>query len=511
MESGAEPERGWEYIEAQQALRHQQQSMDTEDASLQQSPEEAEGSASSSSESEQETVRGSLNDASSQFPEEEARSNIRLDFQADSSNSATPAEHGLAFGIPQPAESPNEIQDLIPQHTSSPLPNEEEGEAAPEGSVFPSPQVSEPEGARAISPIFAQPRQAHPLPDIHPWTANTVDVTGSSASASSSIRVHAPPRHQHSGAQASKRLQALSKLKDELTRLKTFSKWAGPKDIVTELARAGFFCFGQGSQAQCVFCLIIIGRWEPQENPFLTHKVANPKCRFVRRMPVGNVPRIPELGPTPYPEPFSSLRPDEGLGYEDYGPPQEPRYRTYESRICTFTRWPRSNAVDARDLAAAGFTYTERTDLVRCFHCDGGLRYWERNSDPWKEHARWFPDCQYIRLIKGRSYIVSAQQGLKENTPGAYPQRSIGSISEENETELPSEIRLRFQGPQQKASSGKDSYPQETVCRLCLSAEGNIALIPCGHTGFCAGCFSAMGPGCPICRVPHQKYLRIYF
>lgn len=30
-------------------------------------------------------------------------------------------------------------------------------------------------------------------------------------------------------------------------------------------------------------------------------------------------------------------------------------------------------------------------DVVRCFHCDGGVRNWSFGDDPWREHAKWYP------------------------------------------------------------------------------------------------------------------------
>jgi hypothetical protein len=29
-------------------------------------------------------------------------------------------------------------------------------------------------------------------------------------------------------------------------------------------------------------------------------------------------------------------------------------------------------------------------DQVRCFSCDGGLKYWDPDDEPWTEHAKWF-------------------------------------------------------------------------------------------------------------------------
>ena len=50
-------------------------------------------------------------------------------------------------------------------------------------------------------------------------------------------------------------------------------------------------------------------------------------------------------------------------------------------------------------------------DKVKCFHCDVQLNEWEPEDDPFVEHARWFPQCQYIRLIKGEDFVHDVQNG----------------------------------------------------------------------------------------------------
>lgn len=44
-------------------------------------------------------------------------------------------------------------------------------------------------------------------------------------------------------------------------------------------------------------------------------------------------------------------------------------------------------------------------DAVRCYHCGGGLRNWERGDDPWVEHARWYSDCPHVIQVKGQSFV----------------------------------------------------------------------------------------------------------
>ncbi|KAG0722737.1 E3 ubiquitin-protein ligase XIAP [Chionoecetes opilio] len=45
------------------------------------------------------------------------------------------------------------------------------------------------------------------------------------------------------------------------------------------------------------------------------------------------------------------------------------------------------------------------SDHVRCFYCGNGLRNWEKDDDPWEEHARWYPECNYIHVKMGQEYV----------------------------------------------------------------------------------------------------------
>lgn len=64
---------------------------------------------------------------------------------------------------------------------------------------------------------------------------------------------------------------------------------------------------------------------------------------------------------------------------------------------------------------------------MKCFFCDGGLRNWEREDDPWHEHARWFPSCKYVRQVKGDSFVeeVLTQEGGKIQQTAVYESKKI--------------------------------------------------------------------------------------
>ncbi|KAI8517615.1 Protein DETOXIFICATION 47, chloroplastic [Branchiostoma belcheri] len=95
----------------------------------------------------------------------------------------------------------------------------------------------------------------------------------------------------------------------------------------------------------------------------------------------------------------------------------------------TISSWLSANevrlAVKGFSLAYSGYSTCDVADQVRCFWCEGGLKDWQQDDDPWEEHARWYgPECGYVIMNKGMDYIrdirtrrppVVQQDGLFEN------------------------------------------------------------------------------------------------
>lgn len=49
-------------------------------------------------------------------------------------------------------------------------------------------------------------------------------------------------------------------------------------------------------------------------------------------------------------------------------------------------------------------------DRVKCFFCGNILGQWEKDDDPWKEHAQWFPDCPFLVQCMGKGFVSEIQQ-----------------------------------------------------------------------------------------------------
>ncbi|NWS16764.1 BIR protein, partial [Pachyramphus minor] len=167
----------------------------------------------------------------------------------------------------------------------------------------------------------------------------------------------------------------------EEARLRTFHSWPLTFLSPTDLAKAGLYYLGTADKVACFTCGGQLCNWEPKDNAVSEHRRHYPSCSFVenltRDQPSFNVSNV--------------------------------SMQTHEARVKTFINWPTRIPVQPEQLADAGFYYVGRNDDVKCFCCDGGLRCWESGDDPWIEHAKWFPRCEYLLRVKGREFVSQIQ------------------------------------------------------------------------------------------------------
>lgn len=80
--------------------------------------------------------------------------------------------------------------------------------------------------------------------------------------------------------------------KFEINRLRSFqtTKWRNNSVSPSELAKAGFYFTGDIDRVRCFECSTEICRWEDGDIPMSEHQRWGGRCRFVRRLPCGNVP-----------------------------------------------------------------------------------------------------------------------------------------------------------------------------------------------------------------------------
>ena len=83
--------------------------------------------------------------------------------------------------------------------------------------------------------------------------------------------------------------------------------------------------------------------------------------------------------------------------------PYAPNMQNTVTRIASFDhRWKREKMLaQPKELADAGFYFLGVHNQTKCFYCGGGLQNWEMTDDPFFEHVKWYPNCEYLLRKKG--------------------------------------------------------------------------------------------------------------
>lgn len=344
----------------------------------------------------------------------------------------------------------------------------------------------------------------------------------------------------------------------EELRFRSFgTKWPHQFIETRILAKTGFYFIGPYDQVKCYFCKVEVGCWENGDNEVIEHSRWSPNCPLLKRRETTNVPIEPiteldqllpplsydvcgpcgiDIRPGSYSESSYSSSPatsqssqsptftSSSIGFtveqetQTLKPADFPEFAIETARLRSFDDWPKTIKQKPQQLSDAGFFYTQKGDRVRCFSCGGGLRDWDENDDPWEQHALWFSNCEYLKLIKGQEYIDSVkekQQKLdaEKNVLTTLSQESIASTASSNgplATTTAKTIAMPAQSAERDETNQETKLCESRLCKICYSSEYNTAFFPCGHVIACTKCASSVTK-CPLCRKPFERVMRVFF
>jgi len=218
----------------------------------------------------------------------------------------------------------------------------------------------------------------------------------------------------------------------EAVRLKSFHIWPHSWKKSEEFAAAGFFYTGESDIVKCFECGDELWKWKVEDDPMVDHQRWFGKCRFIRKIPCGNVPistdssAIPASVPegvdecgiyvrTNIPKSSSTHGDQENFRLKELASkPKYPEYVNYAARLASYNKWPKAMSQTKEELATAGFYYSGSGDETLCYYCGGGLMDWDPYDDPWVEHAKWFNHCPYLLVIKGLEFVNNIRKPYTE-------------------------------------------------------------------------------------------------
>ncbi|XP_022691753.1 baculoviral IAP repeat-containing protein 7-B-like isoform X2 [Varroa jacobsoni] len=365
-------------------------------------------------------------------------------------------------------------------------------------------------------------------------------------------------------------------------RLLTFERWPKRDVDPQRLVNAGFYYLNEGDKVRCAWCKGVIEQWQATDVPFEEHARNFSCCPFILNPPAYACRGEDEVGHRNMYS-FSGAPANQNLcsdiallkGVIRHVGPKQPHMVSQGSRMATFTEnnWPQTVNVSPEDLVEAGFFFLGMHDYTKCFHCDGGLCNWETGDDPWVEHARWFPECQFVQLSKGGAFIAECQQRHEKLVNGAVAQAELQAFSEVepggtgSDSNLPLHLRTELeeimQSPvvkfylekgvpkqvirmtvkkymldnergfrdldeithvlgqvlsfgnkktapaNEKEQRNPAEIPENVLCRVCMVQERGVVFLPCGHLATCPSCAASVTE-CVMCRTPIAGTLRTF-
>ncbi|KAL3883077.1 hypothetical protein ACJMK2_029370 [Sinanodonta woodiana] len=212
------------------------------------------------------------------------------------------------------------------------------------------------------------------------------------------------------------------------SRLRSYSTWRQFQEFnVAALAEAGFYNIGveNGTTIRCFFCAIELVNLAYNDNPLSEHLTKSPNCGYIaQQLRTQDLTELQEKMNNEtqnllhtdgsVSDPFRVISRNPGSWSASYRI-LCPQYQAYSVRLSTFARWPSDIWQRPEQVAHAGFYYTGSQDIVRCFACDGGLKNWDPDDEPWIKHARWFSQCPFVQHVKGQEFIDLVQRMTEDS------------------------------------------------------------------------------------------------
>ncbi|KAG0432527.1 hypothetical protein HPB47_020757 [Ixodes persulcatus] len=229
-------------------------------------------------------------------------------------------------------------------------------------------------------------------------------------------------------------------------------------------------------------------------------------------------------------------------------------YSLREKRRATFANWPRHAFPNVEALADAGLFYGGDDDMAICYYCGGALRSWQEDDIPFVEHARWYPECTFVKLsmepalyntvrslqeecLMETDSVTTNTDEVKdkliseifdESTLEFYRKVGIGQskfrqavthlldqgltindIKEKRQIEEALKVVTTIKKEEIQVDEKPTQKQVDNSCAVCLGDQKSVLFMPCQHLVTCVDCATKVDQ-CPMCREQISARIRAF-
>lgn len=295
-------------------------------------------------------------------------------------------------------------------------------------------------------------------------------------------------------------------------RAKTFADYTG-RDVnpvdTTKLVEAGFFARDTPAMIRCFQCGLLLGGWQPGDDPWFEHARWNPECSFVI---LNNGAQFVRECMAAQRVKCQSLATSTAALWETLEPFEMDQLRKLRRSpeivgMLNAAKLPE----DAMDFALLRYIKAKRTEGKSV---DEDTQ-WSHILDEFARGLRLSPPRESrstaaVHDPSGNAPPPEEQQASPpEEPPPPFPPGG-GEGGEGKEEENPPR---KATVEEQKATGGISPVGEindlSTKCKLCYHNELCVVFMPCGHLVSCAQCSPACAQ-CPVCRSKIESTIRVF-
>lgn len=145
-----------------------------------------------------------------------------------------------------------------------------------------------------------------------------------------------------------------------------------------------------------------------------------------------------------------------------------------------------------------------RLPSVQC-HCDGVATFYQSKKNNLNMN-RYFFGCPQWKTDNCKYFIWCDEYRIPRNEQIVHDLVSSSLLHMKNHDEQAHKRSL-----EQDHMDNNDATRKRLECIICLSNERSFMISPCNHLCCCSICVSRIENTCPVCRVPIQSIIRIFW